>query len=193
MDRSQILEKNVIELYQEENPNRADWADWLLDNHVLIVAANASDLAKRFGANEELARAAALLHDIADTQARRSDKNHAVISLQIARQLMEEAGYIEEEIKLVVDDAIRYHSCHNGEHPNSLEGKILSTADSLAHLKTGFYIFTTWALSKEMTLDEIKTWTLGKIERDLHNKIFFAEIRKEVTPDYQRIKELFSK
>ncbi len=193
MDKLHRLEEKVKTLYQEKDPNRAEWADWLVDNHVFVVAQNASILAKKYGGNEELARVAALLHDIADTKTQRSDAKHEELSMQMARKFMEEAGYSEVEIKLVVDDAIRYHSCYEGEHPNSLEGKILSTADSLAHLKTDFYIFATWALGRDMTFDEIKKWTLKKIDRDLNNKIFFDEVREEVKPDYERIKELFSR
>ncbi len=193
MNRLNKLEEKVKSLYQEKNPNRADWADWLLDNHVLVVADYANELAKKYNAHVELAKAAALLHDIADVNTKRSDKKHGEISLQMARALLHEAGFNKDEIALVVDDAIRFHSCNDDEHPASIEGKILATADSLAHLKTDFYLFATWALGKEMTLTEIKSWTLKKIERDYHNKIFFDDIRKEVMPDYERLKTLFSR
>lgn len=187
------LEKKVKALYVLKNPHRAEWADWLIDHHVLVVADYATKLAKKYGANEELARVSALLHDIADTQMLRSNPKHAATSLHLARTFMNETGFADEEIKLVVDDAIRYHSCHNGDHPTSQEGKILATADAIAHLKTDFYLFTTWAFAKEMSLTEIKKWTLEKIERDFHKKIFFEEIRKEVHPDYERIKTFFSR
>ena len=193
MNRLQQLEKKVKELYQEKNPNRAKWADWLADNHVFVVANNASELAKKYGANEELSRTAALLHDIADTRMKRDDKKHEEVSLQIARELMTEFGYSEPEIELVVYDAIRYHSCYGNEHSESLEGKILSTADSLAHLKTDFYVFAAWAIGRTMTLKKLKEWILEKIDRDLNNKIFFEEVRKEALPDYKLIRELFSR
>lgn len=192
MNRLQKLEEKVISLYQVENPHRAKWVDWMWDNHVFVVANTATKLAKKYGANEELTRVAALLHDIADTKMLRNDK-HEEVSLQMARELMKEVGYSHDEIRLVVDDAIRYHSCYGQEHPESVEGKILATADALAHLTTDFYIFVVWALGSTMTLIELKKWVLKKIDRDLENKIFFEEIRKEVMPDYNRIKELFSK
>lgn len=193
MEKLQKLEQRVKDLYQEGNPNRAEWANWLADNHVFVVADYATELAKKYGANEELARVAALLHDIADVKMKRNDSTHEEESLRMARELMQEAGYDEEVIRLVVDDAIRYHSCHGDERPESVEGKILATADSLAHLKTDFYVFATWALGREKTLEEIKEWVLKKIDRDLNNKILFDDVREEVTPDYNLIKELFSR
>lgn len=193
MNRLLKLENKVRALYHNKNSSRAEWADWLEKNHVFVVANTATELAKKYGANEELARAAALLHDIADTRMKRKNEKHEATSLQMARELMTECEFSEKDIKLVVDDAIRYHSCYGTEHPESLEGKILSTADSLAHLKTDFYVFAAWALGRNMTLEELKKWVLDKIDRDLKNKIFFEEIRNEVVPDYNRIKELFSK
>lgn len=193
MNRLQQLEKKVKALYEKKDPNRAEWADWVADNHVFVVADNATTLAKKYNANEELARAAALLHDIADTKMKREDQTHEEMSLQMARELMKEVGYPDKDIKLVVDDAIRYHSCYGSEHPESLVGKILSTADSLAHLKTDFYAFAAWGICRTMTLKEMKAWILKKIERDLNNKIFFEEIRNDVTPDYKLIKALFSR
>lgn len=193
MERLQKLEEKVKALYKQENPNRAEWAGWLADNHVFVVADYATELAKKYKADEELARAAALLHDIADVKMQRSNEKHEEESLKMARSLMQEVGYDDDDIKLVVDDAIRYHSCHGEERPKSLEGKILSTADSLAHLKTDFYVFATWAFGRDSTLAEVKAWTLKKIERDLNNKMFFDDVRNDVLPDYERIKELFSR
>lgn len=193
MTKLNKLEQTVKKLYEAKNPEREEWADWLADNHVFIVADYATDLANRFGANADLARAAALLHDIADCKMARMDPGHEAESLKIARELMVQSGYAEEEISLVVDDAICYHSCHNGESPESIEGKILATADSMAHLKTDFYVYAAWAFGKTRTLEQLKKWTLKKIERDLNDKVFFDEVREELRPDYEIIKNLFSR
>ena len=188
-----ILEAKVKSLYEGNEPGRDPWTTWFRDNHVFVVADYATELAKKHGADAGLARAAALLHDIADVRMKRVAEGHEEASLHMARQLMQESGFAEDEIKLVVDDAIRYHSCHGDEHPESVEGKILSTADSLAHLKTDFYVFAVWAFGRRMELEDIKQWALKKIERDLNNKIFFDDVREDARSDYQRIKELFSR
>jgi putative nucleotidyltransferase with HDIG domain len=194
MERLKQLEAKVAALYQQKNPDRDDWTDWLADHHVFIVADYATGLAKKYNANEELARVAALLHDIADVKMARENEQHEEESLHIARSLMQETGYTDDEIKIVVDDAIRYHSCYGDEQPLSTEGKILATADSMAHLKTDFYIYAAWAFGYDhRTLGEVKAWALKKIERDLNNKMFFDDIRQTLIPDYERIKELFSR
>ena len=194
MGRLEKLEAEVRDLYAQKDPNRDEWADWLAAHHVFVVADFAMELARKYGANEDLARAAALLHDIADVKMKRRDETHEQVSLQMGRDLMKAAGYNEDEIALVVDDAVRFHSCHGEEHPESIEGKILSTADSMAHLKTDFYIYAAWAFGYDQrSLETVKSWTLKKIERDLNNKMFFDDIRQELVPEYDRIKTLFSR
>lgn len=193
MNRLEQVRTKVRELYESKDPNRDEWADWLYGNHVLIVARDARALAEKYGANAEFSEVAALLHDIADARMARVHPNHEEASLNIARQVMTEVGFTDEEISLTVDDAIRYHSCHGDERPKSKEGLVLATADSLAHLQTDFYIYATWAFGKARTLQELKAWALKKIERDLNNKISFDEERELVRADYNMIKELFSR
>ncbi|HVU59354.1 MAG TPA: HD domain-containing protein [Candidatus Saccharimonadales bacterium] len=193
MSKLEQVQDKVRKLYLSKNSNRDEWSDWLYDNHVLVVAKNAHELAKKYGANEELSEVAALLHDIADVEMARSDSAHEERSLAIAKEVMAEADYTDDEIALVVDDAIRYHSCHGDERPKSKEGLILATADSLAHLQTDFYIYATWAFGKTRSLEELKEWSLKKIERDLNNKISFEDEREAARADYEMIKELFSR
>lgn len=187
------LEQLVNDLYEQKSSNRAEWADWLYKNHVYVVADQAVRLAKKYNASEEYARAAALLHDIADAVMSRFDDNHEATSLQLARELLEKSGFKDEEISLIVDDAIRFHSCHDGRVPSSLEGKILATADSYAHLKTDFYVYATWAMGQTTPLDEVKSWVLKKLDRDLHDKVLFDDEKADLLSDYEMLKELYSR
>lgn len=187
------LEAEVHALYEAKDPNRDEWSDWLADHHVFVVADFASELSARYGAEEKLARAAALLHDIADAKTSRFDPEHEEMSLSIARELLTKNGYSDDEVELLVEDAIRYHSCFDGHASESLEGKILSTADSLAHLKTDFYIYAVYARAKRDSLADIKDWALKKLERDFYAKIQFDDVREEVRGDYEALKTLFSR
>lgn len=183
----------VQQLYGQKDPQRDEWADWLYENHVLVVANYARDLAAKYGADAQLSEAAALLHDIADIRMARANPQHEQTSLDIARQILTETGFSTDEISLVVDDAIRWHSCHDGHKPKSKEGLVLATADSLAHLKTDFYVYAAWAFGRTRSLEELKDWVLQKIERDLYAKISFDEERESARPDYECMKLLFSR
>lgn len=193
MNKLEKVRTTVHELYTSQNPDREEWSDWLYPNHVLVVAESARRLARKYGVNEELSEVAALLHDIADVKMARKAPEHEQASLEIAREVMTGSGYAADEIALVVDDAVKYHSCHDDERPQSKEGLVLATADSLAHLQTDFYIYAAWAFGKDRSLQQLKEWTLKKIERDLNNKISFDDERESARADYNMIKELFSR
>lgn len=187
MSRIHKLSNEINSLYQAKNPDRADWADWLFENHIFVVAKNAAELADRFGAKKELCVAAALLHDIADAVMRREDERHGIESEQIARKLLGKTGFSAQEITIIVDDAIHFHSCKNDSLPQTLEGKIMATADALAQLQTNFFDFALETFQQNKSRDDIKKWMVSKIERDYRNKIFFDEIRSEIASDYEKL------
>jgi len=188
------LRQKVKDMYEAKDSNRGDWADWLYEHHVFVVADRAKELAERFGADAELAQAAAMLHDVADTKMSRFEPNHEEASLQIARESLEAAGYTAEEIQLVVDDAIKLHRCRDGRLPQSKVGLVMATADALAHLTTDFYIRATQMHGHEgKSMEEIKSWVLTKSKRDFTEKIRFDEVREEARPSYEMIKTLYSR
>lgn len=193
MQRLDQLTKKVKALYDAKDPNRDTWADWIHDNHVLLVAKEAERLARLKHADAELAQAAALLHDVADVQMARLSEGHESASLDLARKLLQETGYADQEIATIVDDAIRFHSCHDGQRPKSSEGQILATADAVVHFTSDFYVHALWAMSSTNSLEDIKTWALQKIDKDLNVKICFDDVREQVRPDYERLKTLFSR
>ncbi len=95
------------------------------DGHVKRVLRWAIHLARKEGANVEVVRKAAELHDIA-----RDRPNHAVEGAKIAREILKKQGYDEEFIERVAH-CIEAHSFSSGIKPKTLEAKILSDADKL--------------------------------------------------------------
>lgn len=191
IDKLNKLEDAVRQLYESKNTNRSDWCDWLYAEHVFVVADYTDELAKRFDAPLYMCRAAALLHDIADTEMSRFSDEHEKKSLEIARQLLAEAGYNPDEIAVIVDDAIAFHSCHNGIKPQTDVGKILATADALAHLKTTFYIDATEHMLNDMPVEKRNEWAVKKMPRDYNDKIMFDVVRKEAKPYYEKLTSHF--
>lgn len=192
-DRLVKLESKVRDLYMSAEPGRAaEWADWLFANHVFVVADYAEKVALQKGFDAELARCAGFLHDIADIKMDRGSE-HERASMDIARQLMQEFGYSDEEISIVVDDALKFHSCHGDERPKTDIGKTLSTADSLAHLTTDFYLFAVYMFNKKMDFESTKNWAREKIDRDYKVKVAFDDIREQYTQDYTILKTLFAR
>jgi HD superfamily phosphodiesterase len=192
MPRIKQLENKVRAFYESKNLDRADWADWLYQNHIFVVADNATQLAKRFGGNSDIVVSASMLHDIGDAIMSRENPLHEEKSKEIARNLLRECKFSEDEIEIIVNDAIEFHGCKNGLIPKTHEGKVMATADAIAHLTSNFYDYALDTLKKTDTVDDINNWALPKIERDFRDKIFFEDIRLELKSDYERVKRLFT-
>jgi HD superfamily phosphohydrolase YqeK len=192
MSKIDLLKNEVEALYGQQRPERTDWADWLYANHVFQVAELAHELAGRYGADSEQAEAAAMLHDVADAVMKRFDPAHEERSTEIARDLLQRTGFSEAEIGVIVDDALRCHGCHEGCLPQTEVGRVMATADAMAHLDSGFYDFAHAQMSAYKTKEEMQKWALPKIERDFYQKIAYPEVRQAMQKHYERCKALFA-
>jgi uncharacterized protein len=103
-------------------------------NHVLRVYRLAERLAKAEGANLEIVRAAALLHDSrgsapgSETAAR---AQHHIASAIFAGEVLRQEGWPEDRIE-AVQHCIRAHRFRaKGEKPATIEAKVLFDADKL--------------------------------------------------------------
>ena len=95
-------------------------------NHSKEVAVIAGMIASEIGANRELAKRAALLHDIGKGTETDSDQNHAEVGAEMARKMGEEPKVI---------NAIGAH--HNDIEPESIEAVIVQIADAISAARPG--------------------------------------------------------
>lgn len=101
--------------------------DWY---HNLRVMSLCERIGREEGADMELLRLAALLHDIGRAEERRTGECHAEISAREAAGLLKTEGYGEELIAKV-QKAIITHRFRKNNPPVTLEEKILFDADKL--------------------------------------------------------------
>ena len=102
-------------------------------DHVLRVTHMAERLARAEGADEEVVRAAALLHDAEGSATEGGDLgrvDHHQASAEFARQVLQEEGWDEERIA-AVQHCILAHRFREDTAPETLEAKILFDADKL--------------------------------------------------------------
>jgi len=191
MSRIESLRKEIADLYNAKHSERAEWADWIYEGHVIPVGNASRMVAERFGGNPELAEAAGLLHDIADAVMKREDPQHEARSMEIARQLLTKTGFSDSEISVVVDDAILHHSCRGDDRPTTPEGRAMAAGDALGHLTTDFYLVAEERRKKFQTPEEISAWVHPKLDRDFTNKIAYDELREEVRSGYEKLKAHF--
>ena len=95
-------------------------------NHSKEVAMVAATLAAEVGADRELAKRAAILHDIGKGAENDSDQNHAEVGAEIARKMGEDAKVI---------NAIAAH--HNDVEASTPEAIIVQIADAISAARPG--------------------------------------------------------
>jgi uncharacterized protein len=101
-------------------------------DHVLRVYRMAEVIGAELGADMEILKAAALLHDASGAAPGEGGAraSHEQDSAEFARGVLQEEGWGEERIR-AVEHCIRTHRYRNQEEPESLEAKILFDADKL--------------------------------------------------------------
>ncbi len=95
-------------------------------NHSKEVAVIAGMIAAEIGANRDLAKRAALLHDIGKGTETDSEQNHAEVGAEMARKMGEDARIV---------NAIASH--HNDIEPESIEAVIVQIADAISAARPG--------------------------------------------------------
>ena len=94
--------------------------------HSKEVAMIAGMLASEIGANRELAKRGALLHDIGNGAENDSDQNDAEVGMEMARKMNEDARVI---------NAIGSH--HNDVEPSCIESVLVQIADAISAARPG--------------------------------------------------------
>ncbi|NOZ59964.1 MAG: HD domain-containing protein [Euryarchaeota archaeon] len=100
-------------------------------DHVERVLRLAVRIAEEEGADVEVVRFAALLHDLERAREDRGEVEcHATASAERAERLLLERG-LSREFAARVAECIRSHRFRKGLHPESIEARVLSDADKL--------------------------------------------------------------
>ena len=97
-------------------------------DHVLRVLALAERIGQAEGANLEIVRAAALLHDVEREQAEANGLDHAAFAADRAREILADRPPAKVE---AIAHAIAAHRFRTGPEPSTLEAQVLFDADKL--------------------------------------------------------------
>ncbi|MDR2901909.1 MAG: HD domain-containing protein [Lactobacillales bacterium] len=187
---SEIIEN--IHAYVKEEAKKRKY-DWFLKNHVNIVARNAEYLLTQLpDANREVVMLSVWLHDIQRIQRPDMDHKHEETSAQLAMDIMQKHK-VNPIIAAAVQKSILSHSAKE-RIPESLEAKILSTADAMSHFTSDFFLaLLVYDRRPEDTPEKFKNWALKKLDKDMNGgKMFFDFAKAKVRPEYERLKDFFS-
>ena len=117
MDLEEI--KKMAKTYSDKNDMMHGW------DHIMRVYDLCVKIGKEEGADLEVLKVAALLHDIGISKGR---ENHEKVGAEIAKKLLED---YDKEKKENIVHCIETHRFSKGLKPKTLEAKILQDADRL--------------------------------------------------------------
>lgn len=144
-------------------------------DHILRVLALAERIAAAEGADPQVIRAAALLHDVGRDEAEAADRDHAEFAAARARQILTAAPHDKVD---AVAEAIVAHRFRTGPPPRSLEGRVLFDADKLDAIGA-IGIARAFAYSGRagkrlwtpVAGDYLLRWQQGRVESDEHTAV----------------------
>jgi len=192
MDRINSLKAKVEDFYIRNKDSVSNpWYVLAYEKHLLVVIKVAEELSRKYQANVEYTMAGALLHDIAYAVMDKSDPDLEKTSFDIGKEMLSSVGFSKEDQNIILNDIIKPHSCDE-ELPVGAEGKVLATADALAHFTSDFYPYFIWNRLLFPDYEHLKSWVSKKIERDFTRKIFFEEERENVREIYNSLKRIFA-
>jgi len=185
-----MMEKidQIKSMVADECANLGFIDSWFYDVHLLAVERFAGELLGKLpDADREVVLLGVWLHDL--QRVRGIEGDHAKSGAIEAEKVMQQFGYPEETIDKV-KEIILTHSCKDDELPDTLEGKILASADAMSHYVNDFYL--TIASTGERSAKDFKKWALEKLDRDYSKKIFFDFAKQTVEKRHKVLEEFLT-
>jgi len=152
-------------------------------DHAERILQIVEDIGQREGADLDILRVAALLHDIGVPV---NKERHYEIGALMARGILSQLGFTENEIEPIAH-VIEAHSRYGGPDPQTLEGRILQDADAVEYVgATGLARAFARALESGAysgDLSELPAMIDGLIERvdgTLHTERGRALVRERI-------------
>lgn len=174
----------VIEQHSFANSRTEEFFKEFWEIHVKQVIEFSKQMAVKYGADLEIVWLAAMLHDIARLE---DIEPHDEYGSKKAYMMLIEKGFdyaLAEKVK----DAILTHRCKK-HAPETLEQKIIATADAMAHFIPPFYFWIGKYSNKGF--GEVLEWNRDKLKRDFNEKIFFEDEKVLVSAQYEALKSWF--
>lgn len=133
-------------------------------HHIAVVAKLGLALAKELKADKEIVELSAYLHDYSSIYKFSYADEHHVHSARMAKKILDGFGMPVEKIR-AVEACILEHRGRRPMKKNSLESKILASADAMSHFtELADMMYLTYGVHKYSTV-EGAVWLKNKLER----------------------------
>lgn len=171
-------------------------------DHIARTLALAETIQQHEGGNLPTIQAAVVFHDIGQERERKAGGDHALISAEMAAELLHTSQFPQELIP-AVQQAIREHRMTGKHRPETLEGQILYDADKIDCLGaigiarlytiTGRYNQKIYSELPPEIVEPVDPLTVRKLRRrpdyspSIEFRLLFDELHKHMTTATGRI------
>lgn len=159
-----------------------------MEYHIIPVVKNAKKLAEDLNADIEVVEIASYLHDV--TRILGDVKNHHITGAEYAEKFLNKYNYPNEKI-IQIKNCIRNHRGSVKDKRDTLEEKIVATADAMAHIQYPLPLFYTWYGKRKCDMEEGRKEIKEKIQRSW-DKIEFEKAKEEVSEKYNFLMEVLA-
>lgn len=179
---------NLVETASYSRDNKFKSTVW--EYHIEPVVKNALKLGKKLGADLEVLEMAALLHDYAGIVNMKFSKEHHLHGAELAENVLKKLNFPKEKIELV-KDAIRNHRGSIKSKRETIEAKILASADAMSHFtELADMMYLVFGIYKYDTKTGV-VWLKDKLTRSW--KKIMPEGRKMIKKDYEIAMRILNK
>lgn len=156
--------------------------------HIIPVVETSKKMAYELGADAQVVEVAAYLHDI--TRVTIGKENHHITGAQYAEKFLKQYNIEQEKSKLIQDCILKHRGSTNIER-ETIEEKIVATADAIAHIEYPLSLFYTWYGKRKCSLSDGAKGIREKLQRSW-DKIEFDYKKEELKGKYNYIMEVVS-
>lgn len=168
--------------YQANDPGQYDF--W--NEHLKYVYREATELAKKYGADLEIVQLGALLHDIALLEKIGAKADHHENGKKLAEQILRKYNYPEDKLEQVLGCVLHHRSSKNTEN---LEELCVADADILAHFDNIPMLFdSSYNRHGIVGLNNIRDYMRNTFVKDFND--LSDKTKNDFAPKYKMICEV---
>lgn len=184
--RDDIIKYLKDEIYRRANKEENKFGIGVY-YHIEAVVKNGIELAKEYGADEEVVIIASWLHDIASITDYKLYEEHHIYGARIAEEILKEFNYDEEKIKKVKACIINHRGSVNNERL-TIEERCVADADAISHFDSVPSLLYLAYVNKKMSIEEGQTFVKNKLERSY--KKLSEDSKKHYREKYNNVMQI---
>ena len=156
------IENEVKEKITEYKLNSKDNYDFW-NEHIKYVYFESQKLAEQYGADMEIVKLGALLHDIALICKVGERKDHHINGKILAEEILKKYNYPNDKMNRVLSCVFNHRSSKNA---TNIEALCVSDADILAHFDNIPMLFNSAYNRNNIALNDVRSWMKDEFEKD---------------------------